>query len=102
MQRHEYGAAAELSIFQQLISTGYRKRSEILPPCPDRTTIRTFVIPEIFRLNLSNEPFLIHDSADPHRVIAFASKNSLNYLGMCTNIIINKTQQREKQTKKNS
>ena len=78
-----------MPMFQQLRSTGYRKRSAKLPTCPNRTTIRTFIIPETFRLNLSNEPFLIHDSADPHRVIAFASKSSLKYLGMYRSIIIN-------------
>ena len=61
-----------MPIFQQIRSTGYRERSEVLPPYPNRTTMRTFTVPEIFRLNLSNEPFLIHDSADPHRIIAFA------------------------------
>ncbi|CAF3137818.1 unnamed protein product [Rotaria sp. Silwood2] len=82
--RFEYGTAAEMPMFQQLRSTAYRKRSDVLPTCPNQTTIRTFVIPEKFRLNLSNEPFLIHDSADPHRIIAFASKSSLNYLGTCS------------------
>ncbi|CAF4331429.1 unnamed protein product, partial [Rotaria sp. Silwood2] len=78
--RRQYGTAVELPMFQQLKSTGYRKRLQILPPSPKRTNIRTFVIPDIFRFNLSNEPFLIHDSADPDRIIAFASKKSLNYL----------------------
>ncbi len=75
-------------MFQQLRSTEYRKRSEVLPPCPKRTTIHTFFIPEVFRLNSTNEPFRIHDSAEPHRIIAFASKRSLIYLGMFTNIVI--------------
>ena len=79
-----------MPIFQQIRSTGYRKRSKVLPPYPNRTTMRTFTVPEMFRLNLSNEPFLIHDSADPHRIIAFASKTSLNYLGMLLITAINK------------
>jgi hypothetical protein len=87
-----------MPIFQQLKSTGYRKRSKVLPPYPKRTTIRTFIILDSFRLNLSNEPFLIHDSANPCRTIVFASKTSLNYLGMCINILICKT---VKQTKRN-
>ncbi len=87
-----------MPIFQQLKSTGYRKRSKVLPPYPKRTTIRTFIIPDSFRLNLSNEPFLIHDSAHPYLTVVFASKTSLNYLGMCTNILICKT---VKQTKRN-
>ena len=76
-----------MPIFQQLRSTGYRKRSKVLPPYPNRTTMRTFTVfsfelppypnrttmrtftvPEIFLLNLLNEPFLIHYSADPHRI----------------------------------
>ncbi|CAF1451762.1 unnamed protein product [Rotaria sordida] len=81
-QRRQYGTAAEIPMFQQLRSTGYRKRLEILPPSPKKTNIRTFIIPEVFRLNLSNEPFFIHDSANPDRIIVFASKKSLNYLGM--------------------
>ena len=76
-----YGTAADVPIFQQLRSTAYRKRSQVLPPCPMKTTLRSFKIPEIFRFNLSKEPFLIHDSADSERVIVFASKTSLNYLG---------------------
>ncbi|CAF3900866.1 unnamed protein product [Rotaria sordida] len=83
-QRRQYGTAAEIPMFQQLRSTGYRKRLEILPPSPKKTNIRTFIIPEVFRLNLSNEPFLIHDSANPDRIIVFASKKSLNYLGTCS------------------
>ncbi|CAF1376506.1 unnamed protein product [Rotaria sp. Silwood1] len=94
--RFEYGTAAEMPMFQQLRSTAYRRRSDILPTCPNRTTIRTFVIPEKFRLNLSNEPFLIHDSADPYRIIAFASKSSLNYLGMYPSVVINKIYKGEK------
>ena len=84
-----------MPVFQQLRSTGYRKRSEVLPTCPKPTTIRTFVIPAAFRLNSSNEPFLIHDSADPDRIIAFASKTSLNYLGLYTDIVIDKRQIKE-------
>ena len=86
-------------MFQQLKSTGYRKRLQILPPSPKRTNIRTFVIPDIFRFNLSNEPFLIHDSADPDRIIVFALKKSLNYLGMY--IILNVTIRNIKWTKNN-
>jgi hypothetical protein len=55
-----------------------------------RKTLRTFEITEIFRFNLSNEPFLIDDSADPDHIIAFASKTPLNYLGIYTIILINK------------
>jgi len=76
-------------MFQQLRSTAYRKRSKVLPPYPKRSTLRTFEIPEMFRLNSSNEPFLIHDSADPDRVIVFASKTSLKYLDKCLNLFIN-------------
>ncbi|CAF5065119.1 unnamed protein product, partial [Rotaria sp. Silwood1] len=83
-QRRQWGTTAEIPMFQQLRSTGYRKRLEILPPSPKKTNIRTFIIPEVFRLNLSNEPFLIHDSANPDRIIVFASKKSLNYLGTCS------------------
>ena len=68
-------------MFQQLRSTAYRKRSKVLPPYPKKRTLRTFEIPSNFRFNSSNEPFLIHDSAEPDRVIVFASKTSLNYLG---------------------
>jgi hypothetical protein len=59
--------------------------------------LRTFEIPEIFRFNSSNEPFLILDSADPVRTIAFASKTSLNYLGRYIIIVINKLQIKNKQ-----
>ena len=90
LQRCKYGTAAEMPIFQQLRSTGYRKRSKVLPPYLNPTTMRTFTVLEMFRLNLSNEPFLIHDSADPHRKIALASKTSLNYLGMLLITGINK------------
>jgi hypothetical protein len=44
----------------------------------------------MYRLNLSNEPFIIHDSANPNRLIAFASKTSLNYLSTYQNNVINK------------
>ena len=60
----------DVPIFQQLRSTAYRRRSKVLPPCPTKSTLRTFEIPDIFRFNSSNEPFLIHDSANPDRVIA--------------------------------
>ncbi|CAF4223064.1 unnamed protein product, partial [Rotaria sordida] len=78
--RHEHSTAAEMPIFQQIRSTGYRKRSKVLPPCPKRTNLRTFEIPQSFHLNSLKEPFLIHDSADPYRIIVFASKTSLHYL----------------------
>jgi len=85
-----------------LKSTAYRKRSKVLPPYPKKSTLRTFEIPEMFRLNSSNEPFLIHDSADPDRVIVFASKTSLKYLGKCLNLVINELlmKRKKKETKK--
>ncbi|CAF4142991.1 unnamed protein product, partial [Rotaria sordida] len=80
--RHEYGTATKMSMFQQIRWTGYRKRLKVLPPCPKRTNLRSFEIPQSFHLNSLKEPFLIHDSADPYRIIVFASKTSLRYLGM--------------------
>ena len=77
-------------MYQQLKSTGYRTRSTAIPPCPKHTNIRKFELPQAFCINSSNEQFLIHDSADPHRIIVFASKKSLNYLGMYIDKSINK------------
>ena len=88
LQKKEYGTAAELPMFLQLRSTGYRKRSKVLPPYPTKETVRSFEIPDIFRLNSSNEPFLIHDSANPDRLIVFASKTSLKYLGKYLHLFI--------------
>lgn len=75
-------------MFQQLRSTAYRKRSKVFPPYPKKETLRTFQIPDMFRLNSSDEPFLIHDSANPDRLIVFASKTSLKYLGKYLNVFI--------------
>jgi hypothetical protein len=99
-QRREYGTAAEMPMFQQLRSTAYRNRATALPPCPKSADIRTFKIPDAFRLNLSNEPFLIHDSSDPYRIIAFASKTSLNYLGIYNDTILTITHKQEENTEK--
>jgi hypothetical protein len=82
-------------MFQQLRSTAYRKHSKVLPPYPKRSTLRTFEIPKSFRLNSSNEPFLIHDSANPDRLIVFASKTSLNYLGKYLNCRVNELQKKK-------
>jgi hypothetical protein len=71
-----------MPIFQQVRAPGYRVRATALPPSPKRKDISTFHIPDAFRLNLSKETFLIHDSTDPYRVIIFASKTSLNHLSM--------------------
>ncbi|CAF3348916.1 unnamed protein product [Rotaria sp. Silwood2] len=87
----EYGSAAEMLMFRQVRATGYRVRTKALPPCPKKQDIATFHIPDVFRLNLSHEPFLIHDSANPYRIIVFASKSSLNHLASCSAIHSDRT-----------
>lgn len=80
-EKNKYGSAAEFPLFVKVKSTSYRFRNSVLPRAPTVATIRTFSLPHSCAITSTDQPFLILDCSEPSRIIAFASREGLKYLG---------------------